>query len=329
MKVTILREAEIRQCVGLDREAIAAVADGFTRLAQGGAVIPPIMAINIPGNGGEADIKTAYLHGLDLFAVKMASWFPGNQDLGLPTGSGLMVVLSARTGFLEALLLDNGYLTDVRTAAAGAVAAQHLARPRIETVGVIGTGVQARYQVRALQQVRGFARVLVHGRSPARVQRYVAEMAPALGVEVVAAGSAEEVVRTSDVLVTATAARAPLVRAEWLHPGLHITAMGSDGEGKQELYPEVLGRADLLVCDLKAQCFRIGELQHGLKAGLIAEEGPILELGELTSGRHPGRTGDEQITVCDLTGVGVQDTAIALLAYRRAREKGLGLEIEV
>jgi ornithine cyclodeaminase len=119
------------------------------------------------------------------------------------------------------------------------------------------------------------------------------------------------------------------VKAEWLHPGLHITAMGSDGEDKQELYADVLGRANLLVCDRKSQCFRLGELHHGLEEGIISRDDEIFELGELTSGQKPGRRNDKEITICDLTGVGVQDTAIALLAYRKAVEKGMGLQIQV
>ncbi len=327
MKVMVLTGAEIRQCVSLDGEAIAAVADGFARLALGQVTIPPIVALRFPGNGGEADIKTATVQGWDLYAIKIASWFPANQEQSLPTGSGMMIVLSARTGFLEAMLLDNGYLTDVRTAAAGAVAADYLARKQIGTAGVIGTGVQARYQARALRLVRDYGRLLVYGRNPERVRQYIAEMGPELGIEVSAAQSAEALVRASDVVVTATASREPYLRAEWLHPGLHVTAMGSDGEDKQELYPEVLGRADLVACDLRAQCARLGELHHALSAGTVASERPM-ELGDLAAGRHPGRQSEEEITVCDLTGVGVQDTAIALLAYRKARDRGLGRELE-
>jgi ornithine cyclodeaminase len=140
---------------------------------------------------------------------------------------------------------------------------------------------------------------------------------------------AEAVVRGSDIVVTTTPSRDPYLKAEWLHPGLHITAMGSDGEEKQELYADVLRHADLLVCDLKSQCFRLGELHHGLEEGIISQDDEIIELGELTSGRKPGRRHDEEITICDLTGVGVQDTAIALLAYRKAVEKGFGIQIEV
>lgn len=169
---------------------------------------------------------------------------------------------------------------------------------------------------------------MVYGIVPEEVKRYAIEMAPVLGVEVLRAADAETVVRGSDVVVTTTPSHKPYLRAEWLHPGLHITAMGTDAEHKQELHADVLGRADLLACDRKSQCFRLGELHHGLEAGLISPENDIVEPGELSSGQRPGRTSDEQITICDPTGVGVQDTAIALLAYPKARERGFQLEIE-
>jgi len=327
MTITILTEAEIRSCVGLNEEAISAVANGFTSLAAGEVTLPPIVRIDVPEHEGEVDIKTAYVRGLDSFAIKIAAGFFQNYRLGLPTGSGMMVLVSARTGRPEAVLLDNGYLTDVRTGAAGALAARYLARKRVETAGVIGSGMQARYQMRALKQVRGFQQLMVYGIVPDQVEEYAAEMASVLGVEVVKAADVETVVRNSDVVVTCTPAKEPYLKAEWLHPGLHITAMGSDAEDKQELYADALGRADLLVCDRKSQSFRLGEFHNGLEAGVISEDDPIIELGELTSGRKPGRESEEEITICDLTGVGVQDTAIALLAYQKAMEKNLGLRI--
>jgi ectoine utilization protein EutC len=328
MEITILTEKDIRQCVEFDREALAAVEVGFTRLADGKAVMPPIMRIDVPENNGEVDIKSAYVQGLDSFAVKMSSGFFDNRKLGLPSLGGMMILLSAKVGFPEALLLDNGYLTDVRTGLAGAIASKYLAPQRVRTAGVIGVGAQARYQMQALQLVRDFERVLVYGRVPERVDQYIEEMTDALNADVITAASIADVVRQSDVVVTTTPAKEPFLRAEWLHPGLHITAMGSDAEEKNELEPAVLGRADLLVCDSRSQVFRLGEHHHALAAGMITEDDDIVELGELTAGRHPGRQNEEQITVCDLTGTGVQDTAIALLAYRKAQEKKLGMAIE-
>ena len=327
MTITILTEAEIRSCVGLNEEAISAVADGFTSLAAGEVTLPPIVRIDVPDHEGEVDIKTAYVRGFDSFAIKIASGFHDNYRLGLQTGSGMMIVVSAVTGYPEAVLLDNGYLTDVRTGAAGALAARYLAPKQVETAGVIGSGTQARYQMIALKQVRDFQRLMVYGIVPDQVEQYAAEMGSVLGVEILKAEDVETVVRNSEVVVTCTPAKEPYLKAEWLHPGLHITAMGTDAEDKQELYADALGRADLLVCDRKSQSFRLGEFHNGLEAGVLSPDDPIIELGDLTSGREPGRRSDEEITICDLTGVGVQDTAIARLAYRKAMEKNLGLRI--
>jgi len=328
MEVTILTESEIRRCVGMDQEAIEIVEDGFTRLANGMATIPPIMRVDIPENKGEVDVKTAYIRGLDSFAIKIASGFFENYRLGLPSGSGLMVIVSAKTGVPEALMLDNGYLTNVRTGAAGAIAAKYLAREKIDTAGVIGAGAQARYQMMALKLVRDFRRLMIYSIIPEEVEQYASEMAPVLGVEIMKAEDAEAVVRGSDVVVTTTPSQDPYLKAQWLHPGLHITAMGADAEEKQELHADVLRHADLLACDRKSQCFRLGELHHGLEEGIILQDDEIIELGQLSSGQKPGRRSDEEITICDLTGVGVQDTVIALLAYRKATEKGLGEPIE-
>ena len=191
--------------------------------------------------------------------------------------------------------------------------------------GVLGAGVQARLQIQALAMVRPIERVLVWARDGAKADAYADDMTRRLGLDVIPVDSAERLVLESDVVVSATPSRTPLVVADWLQPGLHITAMGADAPGKNELHPAVLERADLVVCDSRAQCARLGELHHALEQGI---EPATVELGEITSGARPGRTGPDQITVCDLTGTGVQDTAIALLAYDKAKAAGLGTTIE-
>jgi ectoine utilization protein EutC len=329
MIVTILREHEIRTCVGMDKQAVDAVALGFTRLVEGRVSLPPIIRVDVEANQGEVDIKTAYIEGLDHFAIKIASGFFGNPSIGLPYGSGMMVLMSAKTGFLEAVLLDNGYLTDLRTGIAGSIAAGYLAPEQITTAGVIGSGVQARYQIRGLRLVRNFQRLMVYGIEPDGVERYVSEMTGELGIEVIKAEGPEEVFHQSQFVATTTPSREPYVKAEWLHPGMHITAMGSDGEHKQELFADVLGRTDLIVCDRKNQCFRLGELHHALQEGILSEDSDITELGELTAGSKTGRQNDDEITICDLTGVGVQDTTIAVLTYQKAMSRGLGTSFEV
>jgi len=175
--------------------------------------------------------------------------------------------------------------------------------------------------------VRDYKRLFVYGIDSAEVAQYAEEMADKLGIKVIQTDDPETVIRESEVVVTATPSQQPYLQADWLHPGLHITCMGSDAEHKQELYPQVFKRADLVVCDRKSQAFRLGELHHARDEGIITGDEQIIELGELTSGRRPGRQTEEHITVCDLTGVGVQDTQIARLAFQEAIRNGLGVVI--
>jgi ectoine utilization protein EutC len=328
MNIIILTETEIRDCVSMDIEAMKRIEDGFSALAQGIATLPPIMRVDIPENSGEVDVKTAYIHGADQFAIKIAAGFFENHRLGLPSGSGMMVVVSAKTGFPQAVLLDNGYLTDVRTGLAGAIAANYLAPQTIKTAGVIGAGAQARYQIRGLKLVRDFQELLIYSLKDEEIQLYIKEMSAELGIRVIPVEGPEEVVRNSEVVVTATPSHEPYLRGEWLHPGLHITCMGSDSSDKQELFVDTFECADRIVCDQRDQCFQFGELHHALSAGIIQSKDQVVELGELISGAHPGRLNEGEITICDLTGVGVQDTQIALLAYQRAIERQLGITLK-
>jgi ornithine cyclodeaminase len=264
----------------------------------------------VPEHHGEFHVKTALVDGVPRIAVKIASGFYGNAAKGLPTGSGLMAVFEASTGMPAALLLDNGFLTDIRTGAAGAVAAEVLAPARFSTVGVVGSGLQARYQVRCLRTVREFAHVVAWSPDRSHVETYCREMRLE-GLDARALPSPEAVCRESDVVITATPSRQPLVRSEWLRPGHHVTALGSDSPGKQELEPACLSRADLLVVDRLTQCAAFGELRHGLDSGEILPDRVHAELGEIVAGLKPGRRSNDQITIVDLTGVGFQDTAIA------------------
>ena len=181
----------------------------------------------------------------------------------------------------------------------------------------------------ALAKVREYKQIIAYDLDADSLARYVKEMPDILGVECVAARSVQEVVTASDLVVTATPSTEPFVRAEWLHPRLHITAKGSDATYKQELESDAHARAELLVCDLKNKCFERSELHHGLVDGSIVDGEAVVELGDLTSGRHPGRADDQQVTICDLTGVGVQDAAIATLAYEKAVQGDLGTLLQV
>ncbi len=319
-EIRIVTEAELRGAVRLDPTAIDVVEAAFAALAQGGVVMPPILSMDLPAANGEVDVKTAYIAGFDGFAIKVSPGFFDNPALGLPSLNGLMILFSARTGLVEAVFLDNGYLTDIRTAAAGAVAARHLAPERVETAGVIGTGVQARLQMQAAHLVRPFSRVLVHGRNHGRAEACAAALEQALGIPAEAVPDAAELVGRSQLVVTTTPARSPVLMAEWLHPGLHVTAMGSDQAGKTEIEPAALAAADLYVCDRVSQCAIAGELEAARAAGLMAADPP--ELGQVVTGAVPGRQRADQVTICDLTGTGAQDTAIATHAFATTGQAG-------
>ena len=312
--IPIVDEAALRASVTPAR-AVAVIREAFRADGEGRTRVPPVINLDIPAARGEFHIKTAHIEGMPYVAVKVASGFYDNPKHGLPSGSGLMAVFDAATGLPAALLLDNGFLTDIRTGAAGAIAADELARSQIDTVGVIGSGLQARHQVQCLRIVRDFHRIVAWSPTRAGLDAYRVQMRGE-GYDVRAAKNIEEVCAAADVLITATPARDPLVRPEWLHEGMHINAVGSDSDGKQELSAECLRRADLVVVDRVAQCAAFGELRHAIDAALLTAAGVHAELGAIVAGRKPGRTNDSQITIADLTGVGFQDTAIANAALQ-------------
>jgi len=325
--IRILGEKEIKSIVSLDLSVVEDIETGFSELDKGNALVPPIMMIPVPEKNGEVDIKSAYIKGYNQLAIKVASGFFDNSRLGLPSQSGQMLVVSAETGFLQGVLLDNGYLTQVRTGAAGAVAAKYLATQPADSVGVIGSGVQARFQMVALMLVRPYSTIRMFSLDAEDVKdRYVHDMQQQLNVRVIKAASIEAVVKDSAIVVTTTPARKGFIKAKWLHPGLHITAMGSDTEEKQELEADVLAAADVVVCDLKSQSTRLGELRRPVAQNRVAVDS-VIELGAIVNGRTPGRTDERQTTVCDLTGVGVQDTMIAVKTLAMAEEMGVGLTI--
>lgn len=324
--IRILTEAELRAAVTLDLAAVDCIADAFRALSERDVVMPPILSMALADRHGEVDAKTAYIPGADSFAFKMSTGFFDNPSRGLPALSGLMVVFSAVTGLVEAVLLDNGYLTDLRTAAAGAVVARALSREDARVAAILGTGLQARMQLTALTLVRDLAEARIWGRDPSKADRLAAEMTEELGIAVRAEAEGRAAVAGADIVVTTTPAETPILRADWLEPGQHVTAMGSDAAVKCELEPACLARADLYVPDRLSQTRVLGELRAALAAGAVPDR-EYPELGAILAGRAPGRAASDQITLADLTGTGVQDTAIAALARSRAEAAGAGTDI--
>ncbi|HEX5950781.1 MAG TPA: ornithine cyclodeaminase family protein [Actinomycetota bacterium] len=326
--VRILREGDVRAALDM-ASCIDAVDRAFAAYSTGRAELPGVIHLDVPETQGEVHVKAGYIHGAPYYAVKTASGFYGSEPAAI---DGLIVVFDGRDGSAAAVLLDHGYVTDVRTGAAGGVAARHLAPERVETVAVIGTGLQARYQLDALAVVRpGYAHVRVWGRNHEHATHCVDDLLgrPGLpeGTRYAVAETVEGAVEGADVVITCTASRAPLVRPEWLRRGALVTALGSDGPEKQELDVGVVALADLVVVDSRDQCAQIGELHHALDAELVLSPDDVTELGEICAGARPGRTSRDQTILCDLTGVGVQDVAAANVVMERIGDGGQVLEI--
>jgi ornithine cyclodeaminase len=295
------------------------IARGFVAYSAGRVTVPPVGHLGFDEPPGDLHVKYGYARGDDAFVVKLASGFPGNVDRGLPTGDGAMLVFDARTGLLRALLLDHARLTDLRTAAAGAVAARTLASPDIGRIGILGAGVQARLQLRVLAHVTACRDVIVWSRTRTHAEQF-ATAAAREGFGVMVASDAATVAASADLLVTTTASRGPLFPADVVRPGTHVTAVGADAPGKQELDPALFARASLVVADSRAQCADHGELAHAVAASAVALDG-VRELGAVLAEPSAPRAPDA-ITICDLTGVAVQDIVIAQHVLRRTGERG-------
>jgi ornithine cyclodeaminase/alanine dehydrogenase-like protein (mu-crystallin family) len=318
--VTLLLRADDVRALIAPADALEAVKGAFVRLARGEATVPEIMDFEFPH--GEAHVKGAWLHGDAYWSVKAATGFYGNAARGLPSASGVSLVVSAVDGQPAAVVMDGGLLTELRTAAAGALAASQLALPELEQVCIVGAGGQARFQVEALLGVRSPRRIVVWARRAAQARECALELRTRFGVEVDAASELEPAVRGSDLVVTVTPSSEPLVRAGWLRPGAHLTAVGSDMPGKQEVEAGVLGDADLVVADHPPVAAVNGELRHALAAGEV-RLADVVPLGTL-----PRRSADSDVTVCDLVGIGVQDAAIAGLLVSRALERRAGVLLD-
>jgi alanine dehydrogenase len=313
--IRVIELDEIRRCVSV-ADALVAVRTAYAQLASGQVEQPEVIGLELTHTGAEVHAKGAYIQGTAYFTIKIVGSFPENLRAGRSNLAGGVFVFNAHSGDLAAILRDNGLLTELRTAAAGALSAELLAREEPANVAVIGTGNQARSQIAALVAVRKIRSITVFGRTPQNVDACARELQQAHGISVRVASDVESAVRGADLLITVTSARAALVKAEWVSPGTHVIAVGSDMPGKQELDPQLLARAKVVV-DRYEQCATQGELQHALAAGLMQRHDVYAEIGELVLGTKPGRTSATEITLADFTGVGALDAAMANLVLRR------------
>jgi len=304
----ILHRSEIEQVLP-DIDIIQWIEEGFIAYSRGKVVVPPVGELIFKEPPGDVHIKYGYIINDEHYVIKIASGFYGPYAEDPSYQSGLMLVFKQRTGELIAILLDEGLLTNVRTAAAGAVTAKCLAPKKVRRIGLVGAGIQARLQLEYIKGIVACRDVLVWGLNQKELDVYKTDMEP-LGFCIQTTQNTEDIARNCNFIITATPSQSPLLFAEHIQTGTHITAVGSDTPEKQELDPQILHMADLIVADSISQCLERGEIHHALKAGQIHKD-RIVELGEILSDPLKSRTSDNQTTVADLTGVAVQDIQIA------------------
>lgn len=305
---------QIQACIDIP-QVIRLIQEGFALYSKGETVVPPFGSLHFDDPKGEAHIKYGYAKGQEFFVVKIASNFPGNKAKNKPSGQGVMLVFSKLSGELKAVLNDEGYLTDIRTAAAGAVAARHLAPKNVRCIGIVGNGTQAFYQLLYLKEITVCRDVIVWGRNLDHLTEFISH--PELThFKITPTQDMFQLGHNCNLIVTTTSSQAPLLFTEHILPGTHITAVGADDQGKQEVDALLFKRADIIAVDSRSQCFSYGDSAYALQRGVL-EKDKVVELGEIIVDPSLGRTSEAQITIADLTGVAIQDIQIATAVLSR------------
>ena len=294
-----------------DIDVIDLMKDAFIQYSIGNSIIPPVGELIFENPPGDVHIKYGYIKGDNLYVIKIASGFYENHKLGLPSGQGLMLLFSQKTGQLESILLDDGHLTNIRTAAAGALAVKCFSSNKTGSIGIIGSGVQARLQLEYIQKNSPCNKVFLWGRNKKKIQEFYLEIKNNYKVEITS--SPRDLARKSNIIVTTTASEFPLLKSNDIKSGSLIVAIGSDTENKQELDSEILRDASLVITDSISQSKSRGEIFKALTKGVINEK-QVMEFGNAIQNKNLNRINNKTVVV-DLTGVAVQDVAIATKVY--------------
>lgn len=294
-----------------DIDVIDLMKDAFIQYSIGNSIIPPVGELIFENPPGDVHIKYGYIKGDNLYVIKIASGFYENHKLGLPSGQGLMLLFSQKTGQLESILLDDGHLTNIRTAAAGALAVKCFSSNKTGSIGIIGSGVQARLQLEYIQKNSPCNKVFLWGRNKKKIQEFYLEIKNNYKVEITS--SPRDLARKSNIIVTTTASEFPLLKSNDIKSGSLIVAIGSDTENKQELDSEILRDASLVITDSISQSKSRGEIFKALTKGVINEK-QVMEFGNAIQNKNLSRINNKTVVV-DLTGVAVQDVAIATKVY--------------
>jgi alanine dehydrogenase len=330
MRVLLLTESEIKPLLSMS-EVMEAVEEAFREKALGYVQMPPKVYLTYEEYEGDLRVMPSYLERLGVSAVKVVNSHSQNpRRFNLPTVMAIIILVDPKSG--APLSIMNGtWITAMRTGAAGGVAAKYLARQNPKRIGLVGAGTQARTQLMALLGLYGrLGEVRVWSRSRESREKYASEMRSLYGdrAEVIPVETVKDAVVDADIIVTTTPSRKPLVMDDWVSEGTHITCIGADAPGKEELDPAILKRARIFVDDWK-QGSHSGEINVPLAKGIITEEDVVGELGEVVAGLKPGRTSLEEITVFTSTGLAVQDAVTAKLVYEKALAKNVGRWIDL
>ena len=325
MEVLWLTQEEVKSVMDMHSD-MQVVERAFRQHGLGKVQMPPKSYLYYTAYNGDLRTMPAYLEEEDITGVKIVNVHPGNPALGLPTVMALIVLISPQTGAPIAIM-DGTYLTDIRTGAAGGIAAKYLARKDSKVIGMVGAGNQARTQLEALSEVFELELVKVTSRTKESCEQFIREAADIISCEICYEEKIENVC-DCDILVTTTPTRKPIVKAQWIKEGTHINAIGADAVGKEELDPELIIRSKIVVDDI-VQALHSGEVNVPLSKHYISENDIHAQLGEVIVGLKPGRTSEEEITIFDSTGLAIQDVASAHLVYQRALSKGLGRQVRM
>ncbi len=327
MKTLLLKKEEVSRLICI-REVIGTVEEAYKAFNRNQVVQPDYIGIDLHPPRGDIDFKLGYYKGNEIISMKASSGgFPNNPTTyGVPSGMGTILLFDARTCALICVM-DGSLITGLRTGASGAVSVKALARKDAKKITSIGTGNQARMQIRAINEIMKIEEIHAWARSPESLSKFKADIESEFGIPVTMANSKREAVEQADILITTTRGKGPLVEAGWVQPGTHIVAIGTDARGKQELDPEIFRNAKVVV-DSIMQCREKGETQHPLNQNIITKDGIHAEIGEVLLGKKPGRESDEEVTIFDSTGMAIQDNTTATKIYRNAIESKVGTFFE-
>lgn len=305
-------------------EVIGAVEEAYKAFNSDQVEQPDYIGIHLPSPRGEIDFKLGYYKANEMISMKASSGgFTDNPTAhGVPSGMGTILLFDARSCALICIM-DGSLITGLRTGASGAVSVKALARKNAKTIASIGTGNQARMQIRAINEVMKIEEIHAWSRTPDTLSKYKTDIEHEFGIPVIIANSKEKAIEQADILITATRGNGSLVEANWVKPGTHIVAIGTDQRGKQELDPEIFRNAKIVV-DSIAQCTEKGETWHPLNKNIITKDDIHGEIGEILMGKKPGRESDKEVTIFDSTGMAIQDNTTASKIYQNAIINGVG-----